>query len=51
MDSFSARREGTGYWEVARDGGIFSFGDALCSGSMGSAVLDAPVLGITRSGQ
>ncbi|HUA94311.1 MAG TPA: hypothetical protein VMB82_02150, partial [Acidimicrobiales bacterium] len=47
----AATLTGGGYWEVAKDGGIFSFGDALFSGSMGGTVLDAPVVGITRSGQ
>ena len=35
-----------GYWEVASDGGIFSFGDAPFYGSMGGHPLDKPVVGI-----
>ncbi|MBW3668063.1 MAG: fibronectin type III domain-containing protein [Actinobacteria bacterium] len=37
---------GKGYWLVARDGGIFSFGDARFFGSMGGIGLNAPVLGM-----
>ena len=37
---------GKGYWLVARDGGIFSFGDARFFGSMGGISLNAPVLGM-----
>ncbi|MGH9110366.1 MAG: N-acetylmuramoyl-L-alanine amidase, partial [Acidimicrobiales bacterium] len=35
-----------GYWEVASDGGVFAFGDATFSGSMGGRALDAPVVGM-----
>ena len=35
-----------GYWEVATDGGIFSFGNAPFYGSMGGQPLDAPVVGM-----
>ena len=31
----AATADGGGYWEVAADGGIFSFGDAVFHGSMG----------------
>jgi len=34
-----------GYWEIASDGGIFSFGAAQFSGSMGGQPLNAPVVG------
>jgi hypothetical protein len=37
---------GRGYWEVASDGGIFSFGDAPFLGSMGAVTLNKPVVGI-----
>ena len=33
-----------GYWLVASDGGVFSFGDASYYGSMGGAHLNAPVV-------
>jgi len=37
---------GDGYWLVAADGGIFSFGDAAFHGSMGGVPLDQPVVGM-----
>lgn len=36
-----------GYWLVARDGGIFSFGDATFYGSTGNLHLNAPIIGMT----
>ena len=36
----------TGYWEVASDGGIFSFGDAQFYGSMGGHPLNQPIVGM-----
>ena len=43
---------GHGYWLVAADGGVFSFGDARFHGSTGNVHLNAPVVGMaaTRSG-
>ena len=38
-----------GYWLVASDGGIFSFGDANFYGSMGAQHLNSPVVGIAAS--
>ena len=38
-----------GYWEVAADGGIFSFG-APFYGSTGSIHLNAPIVGMEASG-
>jgi hypothetical protein len=35
-----------GYWEVAADGGIFTFGNAGFFGSMGGVHLNAPVVGM-----
>jgi hypothetical protein len=45
-------RSGAGYWLVAADGGVFSFGDAQFYGSMGGKPLNKPIVGIapTRSG-
>jgi hypothetical protein len=40
--------DGNGYWLVAADGGIFSFG-APFYGSMGSLRLNKPVVGIVAS--
>ncbi|MGE0307627.1 MAG: M23 family metallopeptidase, partial [Acidimicrobiia bacterium] len=44
---------GEGYWMVAGDGGIFSFGDAPFFGSTGSTKLNKPMVGMapTPSGQ
>ena len=38
-----------GYWEVAADGGIFSFGDATFHGSMGGVPLNAPIVGMAAT--
>ncbi len=35
-----------GYWTVARDGGVFTFGDAQFYGSMGNQHLNQPVVGM-----
>jgi hypothetical protein len=37
---------GKGYWLVARDGGIFAFGDASYYGSGGAMALNQPVVGL-----
>jgi poly-gamma-glutamate capsule biosynthesis protein CapA/YwtB (metallophosphatase superfamily) len=42
----AATPTGRGYWLVASDGGIFSFGDARFHGSMGAVRLNRPVVGI-----
>ncbi len=38
-----------GYWEVASDGGIFSFGAAPFDGSMGGQPLNAPIVGMAAT--
>jgi len=40
---------GHGYWLVAADGGIFSFGDAQFYGSMGGKTLNQPAVGIAAT--
>jgi hypothetical protein len=40
---------GKGYWLVAADGGIFSFGGAPFDGSMGGSALNNPVVGMVAS--
>jgi len=45
----AASRGGHGYWLVASDGGIFSFGDAAFWGSTGSLRLNRPVVGMAGS--
>ncbi|MDQ1361433.1 MAG: hypothetical protein QOJ44_1810, partial [Acidimicrobiaceae bacterium] len=37
---------GTGYWEVAADGGIFTYGQATFFGSMGGQHLNQPIVGM-----
>jgi hypothetical protein len=38
---------GNGYWLVASDGGVFSFGNAAFEGSAGGSVLNRPIVGMT----
>jgi N-acetylmuramoyl-L-alanine amidase len=38
--------DGKGYWLVAADGGIFTFGDAAFYGSEGGVALNSPVVGM-----
>jgi ribosomal protein L24E len=42
-------RYGQGYWFVASDGGIFSYGDSQFYGSTGAVPLNAPVVGMART--
>jgi peptidoglycan/xylan/chitin deacetylase (PgdA/CDA1 family)/ribosomal protein L24E len=39
----------SGYWEVAQDGGIFSFGTATFEGSMGGQPLNQPIVGMAAT--
>jgi hypothetical protein len=41
--------DGRGYWEVASDGGVFTFGDAPFLGSMGGHPLNEPVVGMATT--
>jgi hypothetical protein len=45
----AATPDGKGYWLVASDGGIFSFGDAQFYGSTGSITLNKPVVGMAAT--
>ncbi len=45
----AAAPDGSGYWLVAADGGVFSFGRAGFYGSTGSAHLNAPIVGIAAT--
>jgi N-acetylmuramoyl-L-alanine amidase len=45
----AATPSGGGYWLVARDGGIFNYGNATFEGSAGSLALSAPVTGMAAS--
>jgi hypothetical protein len=42
----AATTDGNGYWLVASDGGIFSYGDAMFYGSTGSIRLNLPIVGM-----
>src|SRR5205823_9156605 len=44
-----ANATGAGYWLVASDGGIFSFGDAHFFGSTGSVHLNQPIVAAMAS--
>jgi N-acetylmuramoyl-L-alanine amidase len=45
----AATPDGGGYWLVASDGGVFSFGDAVFHGSTGATPLDAPIVGMAAT--
>ncbi len=45
----AATPDGAGYWVVAADGGVFTFGDARFFGSLGNVSLNAPIVGIAAT--
>ena len=45
----AATPDGKGYWLVARDGGLFAFGDAKFYGSLGGVHLAHRVVGIAAA--
>jgi len=45
----AATSTGRGYWLVASDGGVFSFGDAHFYGSTGALRLNRPIVGIAAT--
>jgi hypothetical protein len=45
----AATPSGAGYWLVARDGGVFAFGDAGFFGSTGAITLEQPITGMAAS--
>ena len=45
----AALPSGSGYWQVASDGGIFSFGAARFLGSTGGIVLAQPIVGMAAT--
>ena len=47
----AATPDGGGYWMVASDGGVFSFGDAAFHGSTGNIHLNRPVVGMASIAQ
>jgi hypothetical protein len=48
-DATKVPAAGGGYWEVASDGGVFSFGDAKFYGSAGALKLNSPIVGMIAS--
>ena len=40
---------GKGYWLVASDGGVFSYGDAAFHGSTGGSPLNKPIVGMAAT--
>jgi len=51
LDAFNSVRngDGSGFWAVASDGGIFSFGDAPFYGSTGAMTLNQPIVGMAST--
>jgi len=45
----TSTHDGKGYWMVASDGGIFSFGDAGYYGSTGAIPLNQPIVGMVAT--
>ena len=45
----AATPDGGGYWLVASDGGVFSFGDAVFHGSTGAIALNRPIVGMAAT--
>ena len=45
----AATTDGNGYWLVASDGGIFSYGDATFYGSTGAIHLNKPIVGMAAT--
>jgi len=45
----AADPDGGGYWEVASDGGVFTFGGAAFHGSMGGRLLNGPIVGMAAT--
>ncbi len=45
----AATPDGKGYWLVASDGGIFTFGDAAFYGSTGNIALNKPIVGMAAT--
>ena len=45
----AATPDGGGYWLVASDGGVFSFGDARFAGSTGAMTLNKPIVGMAAT--
>ena len=46
----SGTPDGNGYWLVASDGGVFTYGDATFEGSHGGSHLNAPIVAMASTG-
>ena len=49
VDAISTPVFGKGYWTVAANGGVFTFGDAQFYGSMGGHPLNKPIVGMAAT--
>jgi hypothetical protein len=47
--TFNTPAPGSGYWQVAADGGVFNYGNASFFGSAGGIKLNKPVVGIAQT--
>src|SRR6202521_1352714 len=47
--ALAATSDGQGYWMVASDGGVFSYGDAHFFGSTGNTRLNRPIVGLAAT--
>jgi Right handed beta helix region len=47
--TYTTPAPGSGYWQVAADGGVFNYGTAGFYGSTGGMKLNKPVVGITQT--
>ena len=45
----AVQADGSGYWLVAADGGVFNFGSAKYYGSLGGQHLNSPITGIVAT--
>lgn len=45
----AAAPNGSGYWQVASDGGVFAFGGAHYAGSLGDIRLNRPIIGMAAT--
>jgi 3D (Asp-Asp-Asp) domain-containing protein len=49
LTGMASTPDGQGYWLVAADGGIFTFGDAGFFGSLGGSALNQPIVGMAST--
>jgi lipoprotein-anchoring transpeptidase ErfK/SrfK len=51
LAAMAARRDGSGYWLLGGDGGVFTFGDASFHGSTGGMPLNDPVVAMAATAE